>query len=254
MVSPMRTLAPLTWVEAARSSSTIYLAVPLGSTEQHGPHLPLSTDTIIAEALAGALANTRPDVVVAPTLPYGASGEHAGFAGTLSIGLDALEAVIVELVRSADAFAGVVLVSGHGGNAAALNSATSRLGYEGRRALAWSPTAQVARQALGAGATIDSHAGRTETAVLMSIAATAVRRRLLEAGDTRPADELMPLLRSRGVAAVSPNGVLGDPVGASPEEGRRLIQAWSEDLVAAVAEWAGPPGAGPRSSHEAERS
>ena len=61
-----------------------------GSTEQHGPHLPLSTDTDIALALADALAARRPDVVVAPALPYGASGEHAGFPGTLSIGHEAL--------------------------------------------------------------------------------------------------------------------------------------------------------------------
>ena len=58
------------------------LVVPLGATEQHGPHLPLGTDTIIASR-AGGVARTRSS---APALPYGSSGEHAGFAGTLSIG------------------------------------------------------------------------------------------------------------------------------------------------------------------------
>ena len=64
------------------------LCVPVGSCEQHGPHLPLGTDTIIAVALADELAARRPDVLVAPALTMTASGEHAGFAGTLSIGTD----------------------------------------------------------------------------------------------------------------------------------------------------------------------
>ena len=74
--------------------------VPLGATEQHGPHLPLGTDTTIACALAFGLAAARDDVVVAPALPYGSSGEHAGFPGTLSIGQDALRVVVLELARS----------------------------------------------------------------------------------------------------------------------------------------------------------
>ena len=86
------------------------LVVPLGATEQHGPHLPLGTDTVIASALAHGV-----DAVVAPALPYGSSGEHAGFAGTLSLGA-ATELALVELGRSAS-FARVLFVCAHGGNA-----------------------------------------------------------------------------------------------------------------------------------------
>src|SRR4030081_1452778 len=97
-----RQLATLTWRQAhALASRGPLLAVPLGSTEQHGPHLPLDTDTRIATALAAGLARRRDDGVVAPALPYGASGEHAGFPGTLSVGTPALELLLVELVRSA---------------------------------------------------------------------------------------------------------------------------------------------------------
>jgi creatinine amidohydrolase len=92
-------LDQLTWPDVARYPADTVLAVPLGSTEQHGPHLPLSTDTDVAVALCRRLAAARPDVLVAPSLPYGSSGEHAGFAGTLSIGQAALEHVLVELVH-----------------------------------------------------------------------------------------------------------------------------------------------------------
>src|SRR5438094_223665 len=116
-----------------RAAAGAMLVVPLGSTEQHGAHLPLYTDTAAAQALCARLATARSDVVVAPALPYGSSGEHAGFAGTLSIGADALEHVIVELGRSAtDTFHRIAFVNGHGGNIDALTCAVRLLGAEGR--------------------------------------------------------------------------------------------------------------------------
>ena len=213
-----------TWPEVGRRARSSLLVVPLGSTEQHGPHLPLSTDAEVATALADRLAARRADVLVAPVLAYGASGEHAGFPGTLSIGLAALELVVLELVRSADAFAAVVLVDGHGGNAKAVGAAVERLSAEGRQVLAWSP-----RVAGG-----DAHAGRTETSLMLALRPAAVRRRAAEAGDRRPLARLLPELRSGGVAAVSGNGVLGDPTGAEADEGAALLEALADDLAEAV--------------------
>src|SRR5439155_14833326 len=92
---PVR-LDKLVWPELAGRAERSILVVPLGSTEQHGPHLPLGTDSAVAVALAERLASARPDVVVAPALPYGSAGEHAAFPGTLSIGAAALELVVVE--------------------------------------------------------------------------------------------------------------------------------------------------------------
>lgn len=218
-------LADETWTGVAAGAHL--LAVPLGSTEQHGPHLPLGTDTLVACALADRLAAARPDVVVAPALPYGSSGEHAGFPGTLSIGQEALRAVVVELVRSAGAFAGVVLISGHGGNAEPLARATGTAEAEGRRVLAWSPRVPGG----------DAHAGRTETSLLLALAPTLVRTSAVEPGNTRPLPALLPALRTGGVAAVSPNGVLGDPTGAGATEGMRLLDALTADLVRAVTLW-----------------
>jgi len=240
----------MTWPEVTERSAATLLVVPLGSTEQHGPHLPLSTDTDVAVALADRLAANRPDAVVAPALAYGSSGEHAGFAGTLSIGQEVLEAVVVELVRSADAFAAVLLVSTHGGNAIPLHRAVRTLLEEGRRVRAWPPPPgghppgghppgghPPGGLAAEKAETVITHAGRTETSLALALHPERVRLDLAEAGDTRPLAELWRSLRSGGMAAVSPNGVLGDPTGASPAEGRRQLAEWTAALEADIAGW-----------------
>lgn len=115
----MSRIAALAWPQAEQLGAVgAVLLVPVGATEQHGPHLPLSTDTDIARAVAETAARSRRDVVVAPALAYGASGEHADFAGTLSIGQSATELLLIELGRSASVtFSRILLLSTHGGNA-----------------------------------------------------------------------------------------------------------------------------------------
>jgi mycofactocin system creatininase family protein len=200
-----------------------HLLVPLGSTEQHGPHLPLDTDTRIAVAVAESAAAHMANAVVAPALPIGAAGEHAGFAGTLSIGSEAATAMLVEIVRTAGAeFESITVVNGHGGNHAAVRAAIERCEYEGRPLRSWSPAH---RQG-------DAHAGRTETSVMLAIAPGVVRLDRAEAGATGPIGDMIDDLRARGVAAVAPNGVLGDPAGASAQEGGVIIDTWVAEVVA----------------------
>jgi creatinine amidohydrolase len=221
-------LAALAWPEVAGRAAATVLALPVGATEQHGPHLPLATDTEIAVALARRLAECRPDVVVAPALAYGSSGEHAGFAGTLSVGAEVVELTLVELIRSADAFAGVVVISTHGGNAEPVRRAVQRLTAESRRVQLWSPSS---------GDPTDAHAGFTETSVLLAARPEVVQPGRAEPGVQRPLEELMPVLRRNGVAGVSPNGVLGDPTGASARAGERLLAEWTRQLVDKLAGW-----------------
>jgi mycofactocin system creatininase family protein len=222
----MNRLSDTAWPEAAQlAGAGAILLIPLGSTEQHGPHLPFTTDTDIALAIATGAAGHDEHLVVAPPIAYGSSGEHQHFAGTLSIGHEATELVLVELGRSAHLhFAHLIVVSAHGGNAAPLGRAVTRLQGEGRPAVAWSPAWHG-----------DLHAGRTETSLMLAIAPDRVDLDRAEPGDPRPLTAVLPLLRADGVHSVSANGVLGDPRGASGEEGRRLLAAAVGDLVGTAA-------------------
>jgi creatinine amidohydrolase len=213
------------WPELVGSAAV--LVVPLGACEQHGPHLPLTTDADIAEGVAARLAAARSDVVIAPVLAYGSSGEHAGFAGTLSIGFPVTQQLLVELGRSAcETFSRVLFVSTHGGNAGAVGSAVEDLRWEKRDVRAWFPR-------WGG----DAHAGRTETSLMLALRPEAVRVGAAEAGRVEPVASLMGELRSGGVSSVSQNGVLGDPSGATAAEGEALLVSAVADLVSLLDAW-----------------
>lgn len=213
-------LAHAAWPELR--GGDLVLLVPVGATEQHGPHLPLGTDTELAVAVADRAASRRDGIVVAPAIAYGSSGEHAGFAGTLSIGRGATEQLLVELCRSATAtFRRVILVCAHGGNAEPVSSAVSRLRAEGRDVGAFVPD-------WGG----DAHAGRTETSLMLAVAPGLVRSERAEPGNTQPLGRLIGALRAQGVAGVSRNGILGDPAGACAADGEAILERAVQSLLA----------------------
>ena len=215
-------------------STSPALVIPVGSTEQHGPHLPLDTDTRIATAIARALAGRLTDRnesnwVLAPAIGYGASGEHEGFPGTVSIGTSALRLLLVEFGRSASRWASrLVFVNGHGGNVEALAAAAALLRYEGRD-VGWCPCSAESA---------DAHAGHTETSVLLHISPADVRADERIPGNRAPLADLMPQLRRGGVAAVSEVGVLGDPTTATAHEGARIFADMVDGCLRRITRWA----------------
>lgn len=204
------------------------LVVPVGSTEQHGPHLPLDTDTRIAAAVANRAAADLGHLL-APAIAYGASGEHQGFPGTVSIGTAALSTLLVEYGRSACDWASrLVFVNGHGGNTEALRAAVALLRREGRDA-AWC-------SCIADGG--DAHAGHTETSLLLHLWPHLVHADRCAPGNVEPLPALMGRMRRGGVAAVSETGVLGDPSTATAAAGERILAQMVADCVDRILRWA----------------
>ena len=219
MTDASNDLGSMVWTDLTET----ILVVPVGSCEQHGPHLPLHTDTVIAVELGRDLVARRDDCVLAPAITISASGEHQGFPGTLSIGTDAMANVVIELARSAEWASGVVFVNGHGGNVPAMERALTVFRHEARDVLIWWPH-------LPDG---DPHAGHTETSLMLALAPDQVR---FDAATPGPIPHMADLVR-HGVRPLSDSGVLGDPTGANAAEGTALFARLADQLADAVAEW-----------------
>ena len=222
---PGTPLRRLSWPEVPAGALVV---VPLGAVEQHGPHLPLTTDTDIAAAVAGRAAPELAGALLAPALAYGASGEHEDFPGTISLGTEALTGLLVEYGRSACRWAGrVLIVNGHGGNLDALRAAVPQLRAEGRD-VAWFPCSVP-----GA----DPHAGHSETSLMLHVEPEGVAPDRSVPGVTTPLADLLPRLRAEGVRAVSPTGILGDPTGAGAGECAAQLGDLVTRLVGAAGAW-----------------
>ena len=200
------------------------LLLPLGAWEQHGPHLPLDTDTIIiTRVIADVLRHEdlhTVNVMTAPALSITASDEHQGFPGTLSTGTQALKDSVVAICRSASWAQGVCIVNGHGGNADALSAITSALSYEKITHSVWSLPSYVGG---------DMHAGHTETSLLLHIAPHEVRTNVIARGATQDIG-LVEAMRTGGVQAVSENGIIGDASTATAAHGKAVLDLYTNSL------------------------
>jgi creatinine amidohydrolase len=214
------------------------LLLPLGATEQHGPHLPLATDTLIACAVAERAARLLGGTAVAPPVSVGASSEHRDFPGTISLPHEVLAALVEQLCHGLRrrGFGRIAVFSAHGGNGRALALAADRLG-DGVLILPDFRMAPVlAAHGIDAGRA-GAHAGLAETSAVLAIDAHLVRMNRAEAGYVGPLEDVWGALTTAGLRPVTANGVLGDPTGASPALGELCLDAWAAAVVETVARW-----------------
>ena len=247
-----RLLAEMTWpevVEAVAAGSTTVI-LPLGATEQHGPHLPLATDTVRAAALADRLSVALGTALVAPPLPFGCSDEHWGFAGLIGLDHETLATVIVDCGRRLAGWGitRLVVLSAHGGNARALDLATSRLADEvpslglvvlGGAAAHPDDILAIADADGIRKADVGLHAGEGETSEMLALRPDLVRMGRVGPGYADDAPGLIGVLERHGLRAVTSTGVLGDAQSADGDRGRRYIEAQIDTWRRALA--ASPP-------------
>ena len=231
---------------AAREERVAIL--PLGSTEQHGPHLPLDVDTRITAAMCEAAAREVADevgVVIAPPLSVGISEHHMGFAGSLTLSPETFTAAVYEIGASLvrQGFDRLVLVNGHAGNAGAMQLVASRLRLEAGARLVvflheWSLAREAFRGVRESGPGGAAHACEYETSVYLHLRPEGVRmeRAVAEASAAEVDGGLVDLFLGGpyGVALgadFSRSGVLGDPTLATPEKGRVCFEAAVANLA-----------------------
>lgn len=228
----------MAWPEVARAveGGCTTVILPLGATEQHGPHLPLATDTLRAEALAKRLTERLPDALVAPPLPYGCSDEHTGFPGLLGLEKETLARVVLDLARRLRDWGAtrLVLLSAHGGNREALALALELLAKElPELDVSMNDNFESIPEALIEIASKDGlsptelglHAGESETSEMLHLRPDLVRSGLGEPGFTGDMEAVVDRLRSDGLRAATENGVLGDPRRANAVRGARYLDA-----------------------------
>ncbi|MFD3683575.1 creatininase family protein [Nocardiopsis sp. NPDC058631] len=217
-----RSLLPLTTsAEEGRRAARVAL-LPVGSLEQHGPHLPLVTDTVVACVLSRALADDH-RVRVLPPVTIGCSHEHASWPGTVSVSAPTLHAVVTDIAASLGGTR-LVLVNGHGGNHVLANTVQES---GGRMALFPGPHDWAAARAAAGMATDndgDMHAGELETSVLLHTAPDLVREGYEDADHvTPPRDHMLTV----GLEPYTASGVAGRPSLATAAKGRALLAALS---------------------------
>jgi mycofactocin precursor peptide peptidase len=218
-------------VGRAQADQAVDIMVPLGSLEQHGAHLPLATDLLIAEAVAaGVGAHFSGSLVVAPCLPIGVSDYHLGFPGTATVPTrvvrDYLQSVMTAFLEGG--FRHVYVTSGHAGNFAAMDAAWASLPEDLRDRSAihgdWPNQRKAihdwARQNLGLEPEIvGSHGGHFETSVMLHVSPDLVDMTAASAGFIGDAAIASDRMMAQGVRAVSSTGVIGDPRSATAQAG-----------------------------------
>lgn len=247
----------MTWpeVRAAMQRGMRTAILACGAVEQHGPHLPTGTDHYLGTAIAERAARRAGNALVAPTLRPGLSEHHMQFPGSFTLRPETFVALLTDYCESLarQGFERIVVFASHGGNAdimrAHVPSIARRL--DGRAEVVLSSVtsgpageairAHLAERGVGLGRA-GAHAGYSETAMMLVEQPDLVDMDSAEPGRCddefyRPERLAASQMESflRGVQTQSPNGILGDPMGATAEEGEPLLEIAAEVLARDVA-------------------
>ncbi|MCD6514757.1 MAG: creatininase family protein [Candidatus Odinarchaeota archaeon] len=224
------------------SDPNTIVVLPVGSVEQHGPHLPLLTDSIIASELitkAKEIVKDEINVIVLPILTYGCSYEHMDFPGTITLRLKTFLSVIEDIISSLSAFGvrKIAIANAHGGNAAILRSTVFEFSKKHNVFITIIELYKICneafskyRESMEIGA---FHAGEMETSLILHISPSSVKTDNIQKGIPIKffnKDSAFYIEKPRGIGGfswsskmVSPIGVIGDPTLANKEKGKKIF-------------------------------
>lgn len=230
-------LAEMTWPEVDKLSRQVIVVIPTGSLEQHGPHLPLFTDSILATTVAEAVESRLSDkVLLTPTLWLGASAHHLAFAGSLSASFEAYEASILDVVTSlvGQGFQRFFLLNGHGGNAEPNGIAMRKLkvlhpnlvfGHSNYYTFCEAEASEI----LEGPAKRIQHACEAETSLIMHVRPDLVRKDKIRDDGLHTEPPIQVVIHH--FDEMTEQGSLGFATLATPEKGKQIFEAAVDGLV-----------------------
>jgi creatinine amidohydrolase len=229
-------------IEQAIAAGADTVIVTLGSTEQHGLHLPMGTDTMWGEALGARVARGLGNALLAPGLPIGCSEHHMDFAGSMTLSHETFIQVVADLCRSLahHGFVHVVLIPSHGGNFAPLAKAVAviRPDLPQVNVIAFTDLmelmGEVFRVCKAKGVSPEeagAHSGEFETSVMLSVHPELVAMDKAEPGYVGDQLGIARVVFEKGFRAVTENGILGDPRDASAANGEAYMEAMTDLLI-----------------------
>jgi creatinine amidohydrolase len=237
-------ISEMSWVDIQkaldRGSSTVVFAV--GSNEQHGPHLPTSTDSLIGEALANKVAGKLGNALQAPSINVGCSEHHMALPGTISLKPETLKDLIRDYCVSLakHGFKNIIILPSHGGNFDAVREVVNELNqsleevnvvaYTDLKGLLRFLAEFSSKHGISANES-GGHAGESETSMVLAIRKDLVDMEHAEEGFMGSVEDKIDLVWSQGIKALAKNGVIGDPRKAEVGKGEEYLELWAEKMV-----------------------
>jgi len=234
-------------VEQAIAAGADTVVVPLGSTEQHGLHLPLGTDAILGAAMGDRVARALGNALLAPAITIGCSEHHMDFAGSLTLRKETFSAVVADVCRSLahHGFGHIALIPTHGGNFAPLAKAVKAIRPElsGVNLIAYTDLMGFMDEIFRVGKALEvtpeqagGHSGEFETSLMLSVRPDLVAMDKAQPGYVGDQFSIAALVFEKGFRAATENGVLGDPSDASAANGEVYLAALTDLLVGFIEE------------------
>ncbi len=245
-----QSISNATWVkveESIRTGRVTKIILPLGSLEQHGPHLPLSTDTVIAEFVAREVVKRCTDAFLMPPIYLGCSGEHLGFPGTVSLQAETMAGIILDLSSSLlkSKLNKLFIINGHGGNRAIIDSTLAKIKQEFPEMRAYSFTImEIVKQKYDkvrkSPKRLVGHADEIETSMMLAIQPNVVdmskavsEKPELPAAISFEPEDLARVSFGWNARELSKSGIVGNPLLANAATGKLLLD-YAVDTVSAI--------------------